>query len=926
MANEPAPKPEDAPKPPPTSPDAPTVVKSDPPAPVPTVAKSGPPTPVDPTLIQAAQKGTPAPGKPASAVPAEFQPTMVYSASAQLSVATQDLTKDNLLSTVGRTTFDGRAVPVLGGIPILAKLGQGGMGAVYFGIKTMLKQEVAVKVLPVHLAQQQPQLVERFLREAQIAAKVESPHLVRVTDVNEEGGLFYLVMEYISGISAGTLLKQAGPAGLDETTVLEICIAATDGLSTAHAHGVIHRDVKPDNILVPRGKDGALSFTKARLADLGLARADEIGGSSLTGAQSAMGTPGFMAPEQARNARKAGKSADIFSMGATLYALLAGRAPFKGETATETLLACIQTPHVPIKELRPNLSAPTIELIERCLVKNPTERFVDGAALLQALRVCRMNLGTSGSGQDQALAALANLQQAAETGQKVPSSPDGTPMPNASTPVPAGTPVPGSGTPVPNAGTPIPATGQLTPMPGAPGNSGTTAAVAAPRRGVSGLVVVAVLFLALAGGGIWYLQNHNNQSAESREARFAQALREGEHALDRGDWPAAEEAFRRALNEKPNDSIALQGLLDAQSKKDSGGGAEETDRIKLALPCSPEKIEWLKWALKKFAETPEGKGVDVSVVTMNAEEGMQALLAGDERFTLWSPGSNLYRDSFVTEWKAKRKTNPILREEDLSFSPMVFVMFEDRFAAFEKKYGKLSFATLAQAYQEKNGWAGIAAKPEWGRFTFALTNPAECNSGLAVLAMMSAGFQKEDNEVTEAEIRRPEFQTYARQFVRGFNVPGSASQCMKNMVLKGPSAFDGVCTYECVAIDNLMNLSGRWGKLKVVYPEYNFWNDNPMYVLDVPWSSEAQRAASGKLLDFLMSEPMQAELLKYGFRPGNPKIPLLTPDSPFVKFEKDGIKIEVAQVVVPPMAPVVRAMVDSASRWVNGKPNLEPLK
>ncbi|MCY3018456.1 MAG: serine/threonine-protein kinase, partial [Planctomycetota bacterium] len=271
-----------------------------------------------------------------------------------LSMPIHDLSGEGLLINVPRTTFQGVSVPALGGIPLLAKLGQGGMGAVYYGVKVLLEQEVAVKVLAIESAEQRPDLVDRFLREARIAAHVESPHLVRVTDVSEERGLFYLVMEYVNGVSAGALLRDTVVAGqeLDEATAVEICLAATSGLANAHAQGVVHRDIKPDNILIPKAQDGSLLFPAAKLADLGLAR-DLARQQTLTGVQDAMGTPGYMAPEQATAVKEAGKPADVFSMGATLYALLAGHSPFKGPTSTATILKTIQEPHVPIREVRP---------------------------------------------------------------------------------------------------------------------------------------------------------------------------------------------------------------------------------------------------------------------------------------------------------------------------------------------------------------------------------------------------------------------------------------------------------------------------------------------------------------------------------------------------------------------------------------------
>ncbi|MCY3021976.1 MAG: protein kinase [Planctomycetota bacterium] len=371
----------------------------------------------------------PSPGRadpiPQSPVPAAGPPRQKAPSPQYLGVVFEDLSGDRLLAAAPQVAHEGTPVPTLGGIPLLSKLGQGGMGAVYLGIHPRLKKQVAVKVLPFPLLMNQPQLVERFFREAQVAARVHSDHLVGVLDVNEECGLVYLVMELVSGMSAGAYLRrirESGRRGLEEPTALDICIATAEGLAAAHREGIIHRDVKPDNILLPRAREGSWDFRGAKLADLGLARSEGLS-HSLTGSQFTVGTPGYMAPEQAKDARKAGKPADVYSMGATLYALLCGHAPFSGGTPMEVMLAAIQQDHPPITQICPTVTSATAALIEHCLAKDPAARYVDASALLEGLRVCR-NAIAEPAATVLSVQSLSKLRQAKEVGQPVPPPED----------------------------------------------------------------------------------------------------------------------------------------------------------------------------------------------------------------------------------------------------------------------------------------------------------------------------------------------------------------------------------------------------------------------------------------------------------------------------------------------------------------------
>lgn len=289
----------------------------------------------------------------------------------------EDLRTDPYL---GLLPVDERGRPVLGGIPLLRRLGVGGIGAVYYAIHPRLEIEVAVKVLPADHLTQDPDALSRFLKEARLTASLVSEHIVRVFDVDSDLDRHFIVMEYVRGMNAQEYLERAqkkGRPALSENRALRIVLAATRGLRVAHRAGVIHRDIKPGNILIPDGKPG-----DAKLTDLGLGKSIEAG-TSVTQTNVVIGTEGFLPPEQVLEARKVGPRADVYSMGATLYALVAGHPPIEGSGQMSVLFDTIHKKPQPVPE---HISAPVRAVIERCLDKKPSNRYPDGAALLTALK------------------------------------------------------------------------------------------------------------------------------------------------------------------------------------------------------------------------------------------------------------------------------------------------------------------------------------------------------------------------------------------------------------------------------------------------------------------------------------------------------------------------------------------------------------
>ncbi|MEA3210291.1 MAG: hypothetical protein QOE70_3348 [Chthoniobacter sp.] len=337
--------------------------------------------------------------------------------------------------------------------------------------------------------------------------------------------------------------------------------------------------------------------------------------------------------------------------------------------------------------------------------------------------------------------------------------------------------------------------------------------------------------------------------------------------------------------------------------------AASGESAEIGIAYGTEKQRWMQWAVEQFAAAPAGRGIKLNLIPMGSIESAQALLKGDQRIHAWSPASSTYEDVFVQEWQIKNNVAPFVRKETLALSPMVFVMWAERYEAFLAKYQEVSFVTIGRALKEPGGWDAIAQKPEWGLFKFGHAHPQQSNSGLMTLVLMAYDFHKKNRGLVLKDILNPEFQTWMNGLETATTgMSNSTGNMMRDMVLRGPSSYDTLCVYESVVIDYLRSAEGRWGELRVIYPRENAWNDNPYYIPNAPWSSPAQRRAAGAFADFLLSEPIQREALKHGFRPGNTEVPVRFPESPFVAAEKFGVKLDLTSVTEPPKAEVVSTL------------------
>lgn len=403
------------------------------------------------------------------------------------------------------------------GYRILKPLGRGGMASVYLAIQESVDREVALKVMAPTLLGD-PQFGERFLREARIAAKLRHPHVVQVHDVGQFDEIHYMAMEYLP--NGSVIAPGASPRGL--RYALRVTREIASALGYAHARGVVHRDIKPDNILLR--EDGASALT-----DFGIARASDNVRMTRTG--SIMGTPSYMSPEQAQGFEIDGR-ADLYSLGIVFYELLVGRLPF---TAQDSISVGVMHITAPVPSLPPELSW-LQPLINRLLAKEPAARFQNGSDLAQALADIESRFTPSPIGVPQGHNSQATTQLVE------PDSDDD------------------------QRGDTEPTLGQIDPD--------LLAAAAArrrggrrPRREGSGSRLwlwLGLLLLVGVGVSAWQFQDRLRdllpQTAVDQALDKAdQAMREGRLAQLGGQQPGAAELYEQVLARDPENQRALQG-------------------------------------------------------------------------------------------------------------------------------------------------------------------------------------------------------------------------------------------------------------------------------------------------------------------------------------------------------------------------------
>ncbi len=331
--------------------------------------------------------------------------------------ATRAATGDNLDSM---PPADDITASQLGGYKLLKVLGRGAMGTVYLANQMSLDREVALKTIQARWCQN-PASVARFTREAYAAAQLTHHNMVQIYDLGADQGVNYYSMEFVQGVSLDKLIADQGP--VDPSVAAGYILQAARGLSFAHRHGMVHRDVKPANLLL-----SDLGIVK--VADLGLVKTPQLveeedataekaalaaSTANVTQANSAIGTPAFMAPEQAEDATTVDHRADIYSLGCTLYVLLTGRPPFDGATALEVITKHRTAAVVRPEKIDSTIPGPISDIVVRMIAKDPNDRFGNLDDVVEALEQFLSDVAPSIGEED-----VAQLEAAVSTFNRAP--------------------------------------------------------------------------------------------------------------------------------------------------------------------------------------------------------------------------------------------------------------------------------------------------------------------------------------------------------------------------------------------------------------------------------------------------------------------------------------------------------------------------
>ncbi|HSD87777.1 MAG TPA: substrate-binding domain-containing protein [Kofleriaceae bacterium] len=365
-------------------------------------------------------------------------------------------------------------------------------------------------------------------------------------------------------------------------------------------------------------------------------------------------------------------------------------------------------------------------------------------------------------------------------------------------------------------------------------------------------------------------------------------------------------------------------------KKDSTGSAGTSTQptkpkdaeTEIQFVYSTEKKDWIETMANEFAKTHPA--IKVTLVGKGSLDAAQAILDGSLKPTLWSPADSMVINLLASDWQTKNHENVIATSgedapQPLVLTPLVFVAWEDRANALIKASGgSISWKAIHKAVTSPQGWLAIGGQGRWGFVKLGHTDPTKSNSGLEALYLMSLEYYGKTKLAIE-DLLDPKYQEFVKGVEKGVTkFEPSTGTFMTDMVRFGPSKYDIAVVYENLAISQLADAAGRWGKLKVYYPSTTIWSDHPIALLDASWVTADQKTAARQFIAFLRSKPSQQRALEFGFRPADTSVPVVTNDAqnPFTRLASEGITVDVPPAAETPEGPLVRNLMMMWTRVV----------
>jgi hypothetical protein len=369
--------------------------------------------------------------------------------------------------------------------------------------------------------------------------------------------------------------------------------------------------------------------------------------------------------------------------------------------------------------------------------------------------------------------------------------------------------------------------------------------------------------------------------------------------------------------------VVVAGVYFGYIRRQRGNILNPPPDLKIQVVYATEEGEWIRAAAERFNQETHiinQQRIVVELVGLDSGDALIQIRDGQLQPTAWSPASMLWVNLLNAEWRTVHGTDLVMRvgqyqATPLVLSPMVFVMWEDRAQVFVPTLGQPDWDTVQQAVTAAEGWKSLGGDANWGYVKFGQTDPVFSNSGLTAVALASYDFHDKTRNLGVDDIVDGQYQAWIlplwRSVVGGYD--RTSADLMKNMLLYGPSTYDVIMVYENLVAAQMKNAPGRWGsQLRVFYPQLNLWNDHPFSVLLAEWSSADQKDAALEFQRFLLSEEIQQEALRFGFRPANVDVPVINsdPENPFNQHQEQGLQVQIPRInlVEVPSGEVIREL------------------